>query len=99
MGCFGICPRLAIWLCRKFLGIDGNLTWFSAKRLPLLAPVVSVIPPLLFNIYFLIYELKPPQVHLQKLAAMMSGDFLGCLPIVIIDRLAICQAKQMKTQS
>ena len=92
----GFGPLLAIWLCCKVMGIDVNLTQLSPKHLPILALIVSLVTPLLFNLHFLIYNIKPLSLILPNVSAMILGDFLGCLVVLIAARLAIGLAKQVK---
>ena len=78
------------------MGIDVNLTQLSPKHLPILALIVSLVTPLLFNLHFLIYNIKPLSLILPNVSAMILGDFLGCLVVLIAARLAIGLAKQVK---
>lgn len=55
----GFGPLLAVWVCCRILRIDINLGDLKPWHLPVLALVVSVIAPILFNIHFLVHGLKP----------------------------------------
>lgn len=90
----GFGPLFAIWLCCNMLRIDIDLTHLGPKDLPIIALVVSVITPLLFNLHFMIYGIKPSQLFVQNVTAMMLGDFLGCLVVLLTALIAIALAKR-----
>lgn len=76
-------PLLAVWVCCRILGIGKNLGELKPWHLPVLALVLSVITPILFNVHFLVYGLKPFDQFPANVSAMMLEDFLGCLVFLV----------------
>ena len=93
----GFGPLLAVWVCCHILRIDINLGQLKPWHLPVLALIVSVITPILFNIHFLVYGIKPFDQFSANVCAMMLGDFLGCLVILVIMRGLIAVYRGLAT--
>lgn len=89
----GFGPLLAVWVCCRILRIDINLGDLKPWHLPVLALVVSVITPTLFNLHFLVYGLKPFDQFAANVCAMMLGDFLGCLVVLMLMKGVIAAYK------
>lgn len=89
----GFGPLLAVWVGCRILRIDINLGELKPWHLPVLALIVSVITPILFNIHFLVYGLKPFDQFAANICAMMLGDFLGCLAVLVAMKILIAAYK------
>lgn len=85
----GFAPYLTVRVFSRLAGIEGSLVQLKPVHLPLLALAVSVVTPLLFNLHFLLSGRVPPSQFLHNFTAMMTGDFLGCLLVSVVARLAL----------
>jgi hypothetical protein len=85
----GFAPYLTVLAFCRLAGIRGSLTQLKPLHLPLLALAVSFVTPLLFNLHYLAEGRTPPQAFLHNFTAMMTGDFLGCLVVSILARVAL----------
>lgn len=91
----GFAPFLTVKAFCRAAGVQGNLLQLRPVHLPLLAFAVSIVTPLLLNLNFLMTDLKQPSEFLPNLTAMMTGDFLGCLLVIILLRLAIATVRTL----
>lgn len=89
----GFAPYLTVRAFSRLAGIEGSLVQLKPVHLPLLALAVSVVTPLLFNIHFLLSGRTPPSEFLHNFTAMMTGDFLGCLLVSVLARLALAAGR------
>ena len=85
----GFAPYFTVMAFCRLAGIRGSLTQLKPIHLPLLALAVSFVTPLLFNLHFLVEGRTQPQAFLHNFTAMMTGDFLGCLIVSILARVAL----------
>ncbi len=85
----GLAPLLTVKAAMHMLGVGRNLEHLRAMHLTLLALAVSVVTPLAFNISFMAFDYKPAEDFGANLTAMMLGDFVGCLVVLIAIRGAI----------
>jgi len=85
----GFVPWLGVMGCCKIIGVDPRLSKLRPIHIPMLALGVSVATPLAFNLQFVMSGLKQPQDFTANLSAMILGDFVGCLLVLIMARLAI----------
>lgn len=90
----GFVPFLTVVACCKLAGVGSNLAALKPLHIPVFALAVSVVTPLLFNLQFLIFGLKPDQDFAANLSAMILGDFLGCLLALVIARIVIAAYRQ-----
>ena len=82
----GFVPLLAVTIACPILRIDKNLKNFRSIDIPLLALAVSVATPLAFNMQFIYFNMKSATELWQNLSAMILGDFIGCLLVLIVVR-------------
>ena len=85
----GFGPLIAVNAVRKIWGIDANLIELRPLHLPILALAVSVVTPLFFNISFLAFNTKDAAHLLPNLSAMILGDFLGCIIVLVVIKTEI----------
>jgi len=85
----GFAPLLTVKVATHLLALGRNLEHLRAMHLTLLALVVSIATPMALNISFLAFDYKPAHDFGANLAAMMLGDFVGCLVALIVMRGAI----------
>jgi len=92
----GFVPYLTVVAGCKLLGVDRDLAALRPIHLAVLALAVSIATPLAFNMQFMFDGLKPQEDLAANLSAMMLGDFLGCLLMLVLARLAIAIYRQAK---
>lgn len=85
----GFVPYITVIACCKVLGVDRDLASLKPIHLAVLALAVSIATPLVFNLQFIFDGLKAKQDFAANLSAMMLGDFLGCLLMLMLARVAI----------
>ena len=85
----GFAPYVTVVAFCRLAGIRGALTQLKPIHLPLLALAVSVVTPLLFSLHSLAEGRTPPHAFLHNFTAMMTGDFLGCLIVSVLARVAL----------
>lgn len=92
----GFVPYITVVAGCKLLGVDRDLGALRPIHLAVLALTVSIATPLAFNLQFIVDGLKPMGDLAANLSAMMLGDFLGCLLMLVLARLAIAIYRQAK---
>lgn len=92
----GFVPYITVVAGCKLLGVDRDLGALRPIHLAVLALAVSIATPLAFNLQFIVDGLKPMGDLAANLSAMMLGDFLGCLLMLVLARLAIAIYRQAK---
>lgn len=95
----GFVPFLTVVACCRIAGVDPNLAALKPRHIPVFALAVSVVTPLMFNLQFLIFSVKPNQDFAANLSAMILGDFLGCLIALGIARIGISLYRQAMSLS
>lgn len=95
----GFAPYLTVRAFCRLAGIGGSLTQLKPVHLPFLALAVSVVTPLLFNIHFVIQGREQPSEFLHNFTAMMTGDFLGCLFVSVLARVALAVGRALYRRS
>ena len=85
----GPAPFLTLIATCWVLRIDSNLTSFKPSHLPLIALAVSVTTPIACSITFVAFGYKSFSEVSSHLSAMVLGDFVGCLIVLLIMRTAI----------
>lgn len=92
----GFVPLLVARVVQRLLGIDGELVHLRPAHLPLLALAVSVVTPLAFNLQFLFLGEEHIAALWKNMTAMMLGDFLGCLVVLVLVRVAIAALRMLR---
>lgn len=82
-------PYLTVRAFCRAAGIQASLLQLKPVHLPLLALAVSVATPVMLNLYFLASGMKEADQLMVNVSAMVTGDFLGCLFLIVLVRLAI----------
>ena len=85
----GFVPLLSAMGASRLLGIEPQLGNLLPIDLPILAFAVSVATPLALNVSFAVFDYKPAQDIWANLSAMILGDFLGCLAVLVVMRTVI----------
>lgn len=85
----GFVPLLTVIAICWILRIDSNLASFKPSHLPLIALAVSLTAPIAFNITFVAFGYKSFPEVFSDLSAMVLGDFLGCLIVLLVMRTVI----------
>lgn len=85
----GFVPLMSVIGASRLLGIDSHLGNLLPIHLPSLAFAVSVATPLALNVSFAFFNYKSGQDIWANLSAMIMGDFLGCLVVLVVMRTAI----------
>lgn len=85
----GFAPYLTVKVFCRLAGIDESLARLRPIHVPLLALAVSLVTPLLFNLYFIMAGRTQPAEFLHNFTAMMTGDFLGCLLVSVLARAGL----------
>ncbi|WP_374331980.1 hypothetical protein [Aestuariivirga sp.] len=91
----GFAPYLTVRAFYRLVGIQGSLIQFKPIHLPLLALAVSVVTPLLLNLHFLLQGRERLGEFLHNFTAMMTGDFLGCLLVSVLARVALAAGRAL----
>lgn len=92
----GFVPLLTARACQWALGIGWSLEKLKPAHLPMLALAVSIATPLAFNLMFVISGLKPLAELPQNTAAMVLGDFLGCLIGLVVAKLGLLALRRLR---
>lgn len=92
----GFVPYLTMVACCKLLGVDRDLGALRPIHLAVFALAVSIVTPLAFNLQFIFEGLKARHELGANLSAMMLGDFLGCLVMLLLARVAIAIYRRAK---
>ena len=79
-------PYLAVLGFCRAAGISPRLSGLRPFHLPLLALLVSLVTPFLFNLHFIFYERHAGDDLARNFAAMATGDFLGCFAVLALAR-------------
>ena len=87
-----IANSLICAFCRA-AGIQASLLQLKPVHLPLLALAVSVATPVMLNLFFLASGMKEADQLMVNVSAMVTGDFLGCLFLIVLVRLAIAAVR------
>ncbi|MFO1131987.1 MAG: hypothetical protein U1E16_08260 [Hyphomicrobiales bacterium] len=91
----GFAPYLTVRAFYRLVGIQGSLIQLKPIHLPLLALAVSVVTPLLLNLHFLLQGRERLGEFLHNFTAMMTGDFLGCLLVSVLARVALAAGRAL----
>lgn len=91
----GFAPYFTVRAFFRFAGIERSLVQLKPIHLPLLALAVSVVTPLLLNLHFLLEGREQPAEFLHNFTAMMTGDFLGCLLVSVLARVALAVGRAL----
>lgn len=91
----GFAPYFTVRAFCRLAGVDGSFAKLKPVHLPLLALAVSVVTPLLFNIHFVMQGREQPSEFLHNFTAMMTGDFLGCLFVSVLARVALSAGRAL----
>lgn len=75
-------PWIVTQLFCRAMGIRRSLDGLRPLHLPLLALLLSLVTPLLFNVLFVATGLHPAADFLRDYSAMAAGDFLGCVIVI-----------------
>lgn len=92
----GFVPLLAARACQWALGIGWSLEKLRPAHLPLLSLAVSIATPLALNLMFVAYGLKPIADLPQNTAAMVLGDFLGCMIGLVVAKLGLLAYRRLR---
>ena len=85
----GFAPFFTVKVFCRAASIQASLMELRPIHLPLLALAVSIVTPLLLNLYFVVTGLKQWVDLTVNMTAMIAGDFLGCLLVIALVRLGI----------
>ena len=85
----GFAPYFTVMAFCRLAGIGSSLAQLKPIHLPLLALAVSFVTPLLFILGHIAEGRTPPDAFFHNFTAMMTGDFLGCLIVSILARVAL----------
>lgn len=91
----GFAPYLTVKVFCRAAGIQESLMQLKPIHLPLLALAVSIVTPLLLNLFFIGTGLKEPDDFFVNMMAMVTGDFLGCLFLIVLVRLGIAAVRAL----
>ena len=80
----GFAPYMGLLIGLRIVGIGRNLAGLKASHLPILALSASVVSPLLLNILFVLGGAKPMRDFPVNFLAMVFGDFVGSLVVVVV---------------
>lgn len=89
-------PYLAVLGFCWVTGISPRLGGLKPLHLPMLALLVSVVTPLLFNLHFLFYDRHADDDFARNIAAMVTGDFLGCFAVLALARLMLAARRAVQ---
>jgi len=77
----GFTPLLALMIVRRCFGIGEGLHELSFRSLLVLIALMSVLSPLAHQLLFLLTGVAPASLY--NLLAMISGDVVGCMLVVL----------------
>ncbi len=86
-------PYLAVLGFCRTTGISPRLSGLKPLHLPMLALLVSVVTPLLFNLHFLFYDRHADDDFTRNFVAMATGDFLGCFAVLGLARIMLAATR------
>lgn len=86
-------PYLAVLGFCWAAGISPRLSGLKPLHLPMLALLVSIITPLLFNLHFLFYDRHADDEFARNFVAMATGDFLGCFAVLGLARIMLAATR------
>lgn len=95
----GFAPFLTVKVFCRTASIQASLMELRPIHLPLLALAVSIVTPLLLNLYFVVTGLKQWGDLTVNMTAMIAGDFLGCLLVIALVRLGIAAFRTLSSPS
>lgn len=84
----GFSPWLVTVLFCRAAGISPSLSGLRPAHLPTLALALSLVTPLIFNVFFVAVGRHPAADFMRDFAAMATGDFLGCVIVIGAIKLA-----------
>lgn len=85
----GFAPFFTVKIFCRLAGIDVAIQQLRAIHFPLLALAVSIVTPVLLNLYFIAAGMKNTTGFLANVTAMVTGDFLGCFLLIVLVRIVI----------
>lgn len=80
-------PWLVTVLFCRAAGIRPSLAGLRPLHLPILALLLSLVTPLLFNLFFVAMGRHPAADFMRDYTAMAAGDFLGCVLVIGLIKL------------
>ena len=86
-------PYLAVLGFCWAAGISPRLSGLKPLHLPMLALLVSIITPLLFNLHVLFYDRHADDEFARNFVAMATGDFLGCFAVLGLARIMLAATR------
>jgi len=89
-------PYLAVLGFCRAAGISPRLSGLKPLHLPVLALLVSLLTPLMFNLHFLLYDRHAGDDFARNFAAMATGDFLGCFAVLGLARLMLAASRAVQ---
>lgn len=89
-------PYLTVLGFCRATGLSPRLSGLRPLHLPILALLVSVVTPLLFNLHFLVHDRHADDDFARNFAAMATGDFLGCFAVLGIARLMLAARRAVQ---
>lgn len=85
----GFVPLLSVIIISRMMNVDHNLSRLTPLVLMCMALAASVLTPLAFNVSLLGFGRIGSDEFIARLFAMILGDFLGCLVVLVILNAAI----------
>ena len=89
-------PYLAVLGFCWVTGISPRLSGLKPIHLPMLALLVSLVTPLLFNLHFLLNDRHPDHDFVRNFVAMATGDFLGCFAVLGLARVILAASRAVQ---
>jgi len=89
-------PYFAVLGFRRAANISPGLSGLKPWHLPMLALLVSLVTPLLFNLHFLLYHRHAADDFGRNFAAMATGDFLGCFAVLALARITLAMGRTLR---
>lgn len=89
-------PYLAVLGFYRAANISPGLSGLKPLHLPMLALLVSLVTPLLFNLHFLLYHRHAEDDFARNFAAMATGDFLGCFAVLAAARVMLAMGRTFR---
>jgi len=81
-------PLLVVSAFCRIAGIKRSMAGLKPFHLPILAFALSAITPFLFNVLFVVTGVNPASQFMRNYTAMATGDFLGCVLVIGLIKLA-----------
>lgn len=91
----GFAPFLTVKAFCRLAGIQASLLQLKPIHLPLLALAVSIVTPALLYLYFEAAGLNNTSGFRLNFTAMATGDFLGCLLLIVLVRIGIAAFRRL----